>query len=73
MTRLSQACTFVHKEVYVIYGDYFVIASIQKLLIEKVLDEDVTGLTIHVRDFYDGGPRRSTWFAWTGSRLTPLF
>ena len=42
---------YFHKEVYVNYADYFVIASDQKFLIEKVMDEDVTDLTIHVRDF----------------------
>ena len=31
--------------------DYFGIALDQKLLIKKVMDEDVTDLTIHVRDF----------------------
>ena len=31
--------------------DYFGIALDQKFLIKKVMDEDVTDLTIHVRDF----------------------
>ena len=42
---------YFHKEVYVNYVGYFVISSDQKFLIEKVMDEDVTDLTIHVQDF----------------------
>ena len=33
------------------YVDHFVIDSDQKFLIKEVMDENVTGLTIHVRDF----------------------
>ena len=33
------------------YVDYFVIDPDQKFLTEEVMDEDVTDLTIHVRDF----------------------
>ena len=44
-----------------IYVDCFVIDSDQKFLIEKVMDEDVTELTIDVRDFNTRCSRISTW------------
>ena len=44
----------------------------QKFLIEKVTDEDVMELTIHVRDFGCALLEKiSTWTAWTSSGLPP--
>ena len=40
---------YSYEEAYVVYVGYFMFTSNQKFLVEKVEDEDVTGLTIPVQ------------------------
>ena len=54
---------YVHKEAYVIHAGYFVNASDQKFLIERVEDEDVTEPTIHVQNLVLSCSGRTTWTA----------
>ena len=54
---------YVHKEAYVIYAGYFVNASDQKFLIERVEDEGVAELTIPVQNLVLSCSGRTTWTA----------
>ena len=54
---------YVHKETYVIYAGYLVNASDQKFLIERVEDEGVAELTIHIQNLVLSCSGRTTWTA----------
>ena len=54
---------YVNKEAYVIYAGYFVNASDQKFLIERVEDEGVAELTIPVQNLVLSCSGRTTWTA----------
>ena len=59
-----------HKEVYVNFVDYFVIASDQKFLIRRIKDESVTEMMIPVQNtLHCSGS--TMWITWISSRLPP--